>query len=194
MGRRHPPASAQRGVVLFVALIAMVVLSLGGIALIRSMDTGTSVISNLAYRTASIAPMNAAVEAAVDAVFKNPTIGNLDADDLPHNYYASLQAGEKANALPAVLYGNPPAAYPGAFQTIGPDAAGNTVRYAIERVCSAAGAATVATCDMLPPKLSNAKTSMKLVGPVVPPLPYYRVSVRVDGPGNTVTFAQAMMR
>jgi hypothetical protein len=180
--------------VLFVALIAMVVLSLGAIALIRSLDTGTSVISNLAYRQASIPPMNAAVEAAVDAVFKAPTIPNLDADWPADNYFASLQANEKANAVPDVLYGNPPANYPAQFRTIGPDAGGNTVRYSIERICNAVGTPTVATCDMLPPKLSNARTSMKLVGPTVPPLPYYRISVRVDGPGNTVTFAQAMIR
>ena len=44
----------QHGVVLFVALIAMVVMSLAGVALIRSVDTTGSVAGNLAFREASI--------------------------------------------------------------------------------------------------------------------------------------------
>ena len=46
----------QRGVVLFVALIAMVVMSLAGVALIRAVDTTGSVAGNIAFREASSLP------------------------------------------------------------------------------------------------------------------------------------------
>ena len=49
-------------------------------------------------------------------------------------------------------------------------------------------------CDMLVPKVSLGRTTMKLQGIPVPPVPLYRVTVRVDGPANTVTYAQATLR
>ena len=58
------PRDNQRGVVLFIALIVMVAMSLAAIALIRSVDTTTTVIGNLAFRQASILPANFAVEDA----------------------------------------------------------------------------------------------------------------------------------
>jgi hypothetical protein len=186
-------AHHQRGVVLFVALIAMVVLSLAGVALIRAVDTTGSVAGNLAFRQASVAPVNLAMEIAVDALFISKTI-NPTIDVPAQRYYASLQAGEKPNGVPAVLAGpHPPATYPFAFDI---DPATNAeIRSVIERICSLAGPPTITVCDELPPKVSVAKTSMKLTGPTIPPIPIYRVTVRVDFPGtNTVSFAQAMLK
>ena len=65
-GRTIRMAGRERGVVLFVALVAMVVLSLAGVALIRTLDTSTSVAGNLAFRQASIAPINNAVERSAE--------------------------------------------------------------------------------------------------------------------------------
>ena len=56
--RRIAAPRAQRGVVLFIALIAMVVMSLAGVALIRSVDTTGSVAGNLAFREASTPAVN----------------------------------------------------------------------------------------------------------------------------------------
>jgi hypothetical protein len=47
---------------------------------------------------------------------------------------------------------------------------------------------------MSPPKKSEATTAMELVKPDPPRQPFYRLTVRVDGPNNTTTFAQAMLR
>ena len=40
----------------------MVILSLAGVALVRSVDSSTAVAGNLAFRQASIAPVNQAIE------------------------------------------------------------------------------------------------------------------------------------
>jgi len=64
--RLRPPAG-QRGIVLVIALIVMVALSLAGIALMRSVETSTAVVGNLAFTQASALPANLAVEEAVAA-------------------------------------------------------------------------------------------------------------------------------
>ena len=66
----------QHGVVLFIALIVMVALSLAAIALIRSVDTTTTVIGNLAFRQASILPANMAVEEAAAALFSDADVAH----------------------------------------------------------------------------------------------------------------------
>jgi type IV pilus assembly protein PilX len=192
----------QRGVVLFVALIAMVVMSLAGVALIRSVDTTGSVAGNLAFREASVPAVNMAVEEAVQALYLTKLIADTEVDDAAHRYYAKLQPGELANGVPAVLggtYKTMKAAYPFAVTTYPTTKA--EVRAVIERICSPASPGlplTVAQrlqyCDTLPPKVSVAKTSMKKGGATLPPIPLYRVTVRVDLPGtNTASFAQAML-
>ena len=104
---RH--AGRERGVVLFVALIVMVVMSIAAITLIRSVDTTNRVIGNLAFRQAAIQPAALAVEDAAQALFvdQNTTgsvlIPNKDADLPARNYYASWQKTDDANGIPASL-------------------------------------------------------------------------------------------
>jgi type IV pilus assembly protein PilX len=196
----RPAARVQRGVVLFVALIAMVILSLAGVALVRSVDSSTSVAGNLAFRQASIAPVNQAIEESVDALFKSKLIVSTVGNDLAHNYFASLQPGEKPNGVPAVLsgsYGTMKAAYAGAgLPAAAVDAnSGFEIRKVIERICSVDGGATIGTCDLLPPKVSPAGTDNEVKRIPLPPIPHFRLTVRVDLPGtNTVTYAQAFLR
>ena len=189
---------------MFIALIGMTVLMLAAVALVRSVDTGTSVAGNLAFRQASIAPVNEAIEEAVNALFKAKTIASQIADDTAHGYYASLQGGEKANGVPAVLagdYSTMSAAYSGAglpAPYIDP-LTNLEVRWVVERIClpaviPAGGGATYQYCDMLPPKVSQAGTDNK-PGLTLPPIPNFRVTVRVDLPNtNTVSYAQAFLR
>ena len=200
--RLLPVPAAQRGVVLFIALMVMVVLSLAGIALVRSVDTFTTVAGNLAFRLASTATANLPVERAVHALFDGPPylIPSRNSDYAGENYYSTLQVTlpESGTSIPAVLQGTyPPVAYPGGFRVLPKDAAGNEVRYVIERVCLPAAAGlepTVATCDMAPPKQATADQAMELDRITTGRVPFYRLTIRVDGPANTVTFAQAMLR
>lgn len=195
---RASPRRTQSGVVLFIALIVMVALSIAGIALIRSVDTGLSVIGNLGFRQASIPPSTWAVENAINAMFeaKKIDLENVDSDDNYYPYrYEIKNTGkpEDKTGVPYDLQGETPSNYPGSFQKT-KDAAGNTVRYVIERMCLAEGPATAANCDMSPPKKSEATTAMELEKPEMIRVPFYRITIRVDGPNNTTTFAQAMLR
>src|SRR5271166_4374168 len=81
----------QRGVVLFIALIVMVVMSLAALGLIRSVDTTTQVLGNLALRQAAIMPANYAVEDAAAGLFSDaggPRIPDVRIDTPAQNYYA----------------------------------------------------------------------------------------------------------
>ena len=185
---RHPGRSshrrAQSGVVLFVALI-------------RSVDTGLSVTANLGFRQASIPPSTWAVENAISAMFEKKEI-DLDKPKLDKNYYPyrfEIKSGKAEDTLgvPYDLQGVKPDNYPSTFVTE-TDKAGNTIRYVIERMCLDEGPATAANCDMSPPKKSEATTAMELAKPELVRVPFYRLTVRVDGPNNTTTYAQAMLR
>ncbi|HVE50632.1 MAG TPA: hypothetical protein VNG69_13575 [Casimicrobiaceae bacterium] len=203
-----PPAVLhQRGIVVFVALIAVVLLSLAAVGLMRSVHTNTLVVGNIAFRQAAQAMASSAVERAVFDMFApTATIADLRANDLGRNYYAVLQPGQDQHGVPAALQGgsltSAPPSYPAGAQIIrDKDASGNDIHvayYVIERMCTPdvlpSGKADGRYCEMIPPKQSNAKETQLKKGIALPNIPYYRLTVRVDGPGNSVAFSQAMLR
>ena len=203
--RSSPAPARERGIVVFVALIAVVLMSLAAVGLMRSVNTSTMVVGNLAFRQAAQSVASAAVERAVYDMFQPGTIATVDTHDLNRNYYAFVQPGENPMGVPAVLQGAaPPPAYPGTFQTM-TDSAGNTARYVIERMCRDPGgpapnppglpfAAAGQWCEMIPPKQGAGGQGNIERGIGLPPVPYYRMTVRIDGPNNSVSFAQAMLR
>ena len=67
------------------------------------------------------------------------------------------------------------------------------VSYVIERMCVNPGPVTPANCNRLPPKGVTGDTAND-PALIPPPSPYFRVTVRVDGPQNTASFLQAMLR
>ena len=220
MNTRHPQArrapignSRQQGVVLFIALIVMVAMSLAAIALMRSVDTTSAVIGNLAFRQASILPANFGIEDAAAGLFNDANPANLAripdvrVDTPAQNYYAthSQAAGwDDQYGVPQPLQTKAAAA---ALTRSQADGAGNTVTYVIERMCYLTDpsgtplpaippdkSAANTWCDMMPPKQSPGTTINDPMAALLSAQPFYRVTVRVDGPQNTVSFAQAMLR
>ena len=199
----------ERGVVLFIALLVMVALSLAGIALLRSSDTATTVAGNLAFKQAAAAAVDRSVEQAVQVLFDpqpDHTIGPLAlADKTAHltaqNYYACvLRTGGGAPAC--LLAGNAIPEVPTMLETktclalglVPDDAGGNKTYYVIERMCANPGAAFGNNCN-----LSSAALGADAGTPHYDPLSrvgdaFYRVTIRVDGPRNTVVYAQAFLQ
>jgi type IV pilus assembly protein PilX len=198
--------SLQRGVVLFIALIVMVVMSLAALGLIRSVDTTTAVLNNLAVRQAAILPANYAIEQAGVALFASqggPLIPDIKNDWLPNNYYAEHNNWDSQN-VPGLPDGVPqPLQTKLAAQGLPvawTDVDKNRITYLIERMCNPAApnvaplnAASGTWCDMGQPKQSPG-TTVGQQGITLPQQAFYRVTVRVDGPQNTVSFLQAMLR
>jgi type IV pilus assembly protein PilX len=200
--RHTTPSERQRGVVLFVALIVMVAMSLAAIALIRSVDTTNAIVGNLAFRLASILPANASIEQAAAALFSDADVAGLGAipdknnDLVAQNYSAHRVGGEDTRGVPMVLQKKSTAlTLVKNFDATdsGTAATDTQVTYLIERMCLASGPPTTGNCDLVPPKGNPGNTigDAESGGMSVP---FYRVTVRVDGPKNTASFVQAMLR
>ena len=63
MPRARIGARRQRGVVLLIALIVLVAMTLAGIGMMRSIDSGTLVSGNIGFREAAVATADTGVEA-----------------------------------------------------------------------------------------------------------------------------------
>jgi Tfp pilus assembly protein PilX len=208
------PARRQRGIVMFIALLVMVALSLAGIALIRSADTATVVSGNLAFKQAAVYAVDRSIEQAVKALFDptaDPTLSAPDIVDktanLPaQNYYACVQNAAGTGCLPAA---EPVPEIPAAltnrtsFTDAGlnvsqvdatKDAGDNKAYYVIERMCASAGPAANSNCNLAGQALGADAGTQHYEGLVRPGDAYYRVTVRVEGPRNTVAYAQAILR
>jgi type IV pilus assembly protein PilX len=177
----------ESGVVLLIALIAMVAMALSAIAVVRAVDATTAITGNIGFRQTATSAPDYAIEEAIAALFEQRLIADPGVDDVARSYFASQAPGEDVHGAPPALAKT--ANYPREARVI--DAGnGNAVRYVIERMCLAPGAATAANCTLIPG--SNGAMTITEDGVAEPPrVPLYRQTIRVDGPAGTTLFAQA---
>lgn len=177
----------EHGVILLIAMVAVIALALSGAALMRAVATGTAIGGNLAARQRATLAASVAIERAA-ATLLTPGAIDTTADDAAHNYFAARQAGEDRRAIPAVLRTLPD--YPPGWTVL--DAGdGHAARHVVERLCLLPGAADSANCTLSPPSVEAASGAPPPGEP--PRTPRFRVTVRVDGPGGATTFVQAML-
>lgn len=119
--------AAQRGVTLFVALIAMVAMALAAVGLLRSADTATLLSGNLAFNSAARMAGDVGVEAASTALQVRNDASTLNSDAA--NYYATFDPAQEL----------PPTARLGPTTPNTIDVNGNSVRWVVERMCNAGG-------------------------------------------------------
>ena len=74
------------------------------------------------------------------------------------------------------------------------DDAGNRSCYIIERMCLNPGAAIANNCNLATGAFGADPGTEHYVGLIRPGDAFYRVTVRVEGPRNTVNYAQAMLK
>lgn len=206
-----PHPTKQRGVVLFLALIVLVAMTLAGIAMVRSVDTGNLIAGNLSFQQGAVIEADLGLESAM-AALSGLTAAQL-VTGVPPFYYAVLQDGASSpplgsNGAPSYINAMTRAGAWGANDVFtgsgfGPNQ--NRVRFVIERMCNpimpgniipATPADIAANCITV--ELSGEDTSSKKALevkrlPIAADL-YYRITVRVDGPRNTTSFTQAILR
>ena len=177
------------GVVLLIALVAMVAMAVSAITLVRAVDATATIAGNIGFRQTAASAPDAAIDEAIDAMFERRLIADPGMDDVARSYFASRAAGEDVRGVPRALAKT--ANYPGEARVL--DAGnGNTVRYVIERMCLASGAATAANCTLVP-SVDNMMTVSE-VGVTEPPrVPLFRQTIRVDGPAGGTFFVQAWL-
>lgn len=179
------------------------VLGLAVVALFRSVDTATVVAGNLAAQQAAVSALDRAIEQAIHALWDTPLIiADRTQHDPSQNYYACVQGstgsciapGSPIPEIPVMLASTGAFAAASLNSTLIPDdAAGNAVRYVIERMCLATGAAVGSNCN-LAVEPENAAGTQHYGGAIGAGDAFYRVTVMVTGPRNTVVHGQAMLR
>ena len=176
-----------RGVILLVAVVAVVALAFAGMALVRAVATGVAIDANVSARQQAVFAASAALEQDVITLFDGSAL-DTRIDDPARSYFASRQAGEDRRGVPSVLLSA--AAYPAAASIVD---AGNgfAVRHAIERLCLLPGEATPDNCTLSPQSVEAASGAPPAGEP--PRRAAYRITMRVEGPNGVATFVQAMV-
>lgn len=177
----------HRGVVLLIAMVAVVALAFAGMSLVRAVATAAAIGSNVNARQQAMYAATVAFEHDVVALFEDAVI-DTTRDDPAHNYFASRRPAEDRRGVPRALLSA--ADYPAGAPVI--DAGeGFVVRHVIERLCALPGAASADNCTLSPPSIEAAAG---VPPPGEPPRePAYRVTMRVEGPRGAVAYAQAML-
>jgi Tfp pilus assembly protein PilX len=191
---------SQRGVVLIVALIVLVAMSLGGIGILRSVDTSTLIAGNIASKQRTLQSADAGLEAAIKWISDNRT--NLNSDSPANAYYSAVSGG--GSGLSLRFAWEDPSSWAGA-KVVGVDAAGNRVDYVIHRMCTKPGLAKDALGQLCSTDVAD-NTGGAISAPsegssmasgasayTSPPKLYLRVTVRSAGPRNATSFVQAMV-
>lgn len=192
---QRPLPARQRGVVLIIALVVLVAMSLGGVAIMRSVDTSALIAGNIAFKQRTLAAADAGIETAIKWISDNRL--NLNTDNAGAGYFSSLSRTVGRFAWET------DAAWAGA-KLVGEDAAGNTVHYVIHRMCTLAGQSfnatdqscatdTGATDGTISAPAEGASSVAGAPGFTAPPRVYLRVTVRSTGPRNAKSYVQAMV-
>jgi Tfp pilus assembly protein PilX len=206
------PARKQRGIVLFFALVALLVLSLAAVALIRMVDTSAIIAGNLAFKQAATNSGDTGIDAAITwmaGVQAAQTTVNVltdanhtfNLDNAASGYYSSVH-DEPSDPAYINLFAD--ATWTNASSAlVGTDPnTGNTIRYIIQRLCRSANTAVRdAQCLFSGPDQDTGETDIRLpqevcVGPGCPApgqAPITRITSRVTGPKNTVSYVQAFV-
>jgi type IV pilus assembly protein PilX len=211
----------QHGVVLFIALIVLVAMSLAGVALLRSVDTNVLIAGNLAFRQGATMAGDWGVEDARKLLTRNAkdpvtqaplTILNTDTPALAQeagipnppwpnsSYYATWQqsldlTGNTSSTADDFDWAT--------GRNMGTDAAGNQVSYVIHRLCEKGLPVGDSTNNCVKSSSTSGGTASDdgtkgVVAYGSAALPgtstvYYRVTVRIVGPRNTVSYVQAVL-
>lgn len=207
----------QRGVSLFVALVALVLMTIAGFSLMRSVDTGNVIAGNMAFREVTVHSADLGIEAA--AAYLNATVAPSPDGNLPNGcnvaasweltlppppegeqlgecrYFARIQP-EYSNGVPKINWAS------GNIPTTA--ANGVAYQYVVERLCNPDTAVDVTLGQAAKNDIASERCATRViqsggshkpgppsVSPIVPVK--YRVTVRVTGPRNSISTVQTIM-
>jgi len=185
---------SQRGIILPIAMLAVLVMLIASIGLIRSTDTSVQVAGKLAFKQDATNQAERA-RLKVKTLFESGALSSAtdrESDQLAQNYYASIQPSHDTG-LPNILMDK--STYDSQFSSnIADTSAQITVRYIIERLCYDDGAVSITNCitSSLNADIGGDAINLGNQGKAQgSDTPVYRLSVRVTGPQNTNAFMQS---
>lgn len=207
----RPATPKQRGVILLISLIVLVAMTLAGIALVRSVDTGTLTVGALLYRQSTVQTADIVVNRVMGYFATGkPLNPEPTADNSAYAYLANYNqanstvpgnaegdpAGVPTILLPrndsifAATYGS------STYGKVNTETNGEKTRFLVERMCDTNLAANASSNS------NNCVLSNSIInsGPDDPNRPggvskvIYRLTVRVDGPKNTTSYVQVFFK
>jgi|EndMetStandDraft_2_1072991.scaffolds.fasta_scaffold55990_2 Tfp pilus assembly protein PilX len=202
----RPPRTAQRGVVLIFALITLVIMLIGAVAISRSMNSSQLGIGNIGFKRDLTNQSERAVQVALEAVRAGGALADAATrnSSLPAANYSAVLLPSNPQGIPLALLGSDTA-----FAAVGTTTRditvsdlGINIRYVVDRMATSTGACSAATCTMLNDVVyggpaseqisaqNNSSTSSNNPSAVTPQA-VFRVSIRVTGPRNTQSFYQS---
>lgn len=204
----------ESGIVLFTVLIALIVISLSAVALVRSVDTGTVIAGNLAFRQATTQAGDGGTEAALAWIKEKvgSDLKDLYAKDELSGYYATAMSGcdLSGNRTPGDLNDNvnwdgenPENGACNMTAVAVPAAelpAGYSASYVVNRLCNQEGDPSGIVCENYSASSATAEAGLSMAGggyakkvSAGPTRYFYRVTTRVVGPRNTVSVVQSVL-
>ena len=189
-GRLGASRSRQQGVVLLIALIMLIAMTLAGLAMMRTIGSGVGIAGNLDFKQTATSVADYGVEVA-RTWLTDParTAAVLKADDVASGYYSTWGT----NFSPLTHD------WSNSKLVTSNDGANNQVRYVIHRLCATADlvpndpnqkCATLTTAGASSSKGGGGYGSTILSTAIQP---YFRVTARVRGPRNTISYVQVIM-
>lgn len=183
----------QRGVILIVVLLVLIALSLTAVSLTRTVDTALLIAGNIAFKQGTTTMADRGVEAARNWLTANAG-STLESHSTGDGYIANWQDVD--------FTGNNPGKTDFDWDNAKSLAAAGdndpyTVRYVIHRLCASPGKPTDVACQKTPVGGTSGSTkgtpSQNERPLATSSQVYFQVTVRVDGPRNTVSHVQAIL-
>lgn len=199
MPHRHS-FKQQRGVIMVVAMIVLVIMMIGAVAMVRSMNSSLVAAGNYGFKR-DMSNQGVRALAIVQALMKTGTLAADAARQTSNstlNYSATMLA-TTPEGIPTALLSDSAFAEVATGADIAQSDMGISVRYVVDRLCTAAGPVSADTCVLgtAPSPAGGSGGSMHGDGraedAVIVPQAVYRITVRVSGPRNTQSFFQATL-
>lgn len=184
-----PYAPKESGVVLFVTLIVLIVVTIGTIAVVRSMDTSNVISGNFAFKQAAMQASDRGITDALNDL-SNIVAGTGGNTDQANRYFSTRQAAVDALGVPTAINWTGVPCRDEQNNACNPatDTGKYRIQYYIERQCTAN------------PDVTNNQSIKTLCDYEVrqssPPEEIavrYRVIVRVQGPRNATGMYEVMV-
>ncbi len=189
----------QSGVVLFIALIMLVAMTMAGLALMRGIGSGLGITSNLSFKQIATAQTDFGIENARTWLITQAASAALNSSHTASGYISSWDPAFspttynwEANSLQV----NTVDCAGNASTT---DCNGNEVRIVIHRLCETVDLAVDAAtqkCVTVKTKSGGSHGGGSEYNPsnLSEQLQaYYRVTARVRGPRNTISYSQVIL-
>jgi type IV pilus assembly protein PilX len=185
----------QRGVVLFVALIVLIIMTLAGIALLRQMGIGTSIAGNVAFKESATSVADRGTEFARSWITANYATNATDS--FTDGYYSSWTGPWGSSVDPSTFVWTDTNSR---LLTDDDAQTGNVARIIIQRLCAVANlpsndsAQNCSSSSAANQGQSQGGASYGTGSSSLQAAPYYRVTSKVIGVRGTVSYTQVILQ